>query len=70
MEDLAMAVNTPKKVFPGTENENRNETEEQPNISFKITSCQALQLLPLTQFVKIHQCKTLQLLLPTQCSRI
>ena len=37
MEDLATAVNTPKKVFPGTENENRNETEEQPNISFKIT---------------------------------
>ena len=37
MEDLAMAVNTPKKVFPGTENENRNETEEQSNISFKIT---------------------------------
>ena len=37
MEDLATVVNTPKKVFPGTENENRNETEEQPNISFKIT---------------------------------
>ena len=37
MEDLATAVNSPKKVFPGTENENRNETEEQPNISFKIT---------------------------------
>ena len=38
MEDLAMAVNTPKKVFTGTENENRNETEEQPNISFNVTS--------------------------------
>ena len=37
-EDLAMAVNAPKKVFPGTENENCNETEERPNISFKITS--------------------------------
>ena len=37
MEDLATAVNSPKKVFTGTENENRNETEEQPNISFKIT---------------------------------
>ena len=37
MEDLATVVNTPKKVFPGTENENRNETEEQPNISFEIT---------------------------------
>ena len=38
MEDLETAVNTPKKVFPGTQNENRNETEEQPNISFNITS--------------------------------
>ena len=40
MEGLASAVNTPKKVFPGTENENRNETclEEQPNISFNVTS--------------------------------
>ena len=38
MEDLATAVNTPKKVFPETENENRNETEEQPNISFDIAS--------------------------------
>ena len=38
MEDLATAVNTPKKVFPGTENKNCNETEEQPSISFKITS--------------------------------
>ena len=38
MEDLATAVNSSKKVFTGTENENRNETEEQPNISFKITS--------------------------------
>ena len=35
--DLAMVVNTPKKVFPRTENENCNGTEEQPNISFKIT---------------------------------
>ena len=38
MEDLETAVNTPNKVFPGTENENRNDTEEQPNISFNITS--------------------------------
>ena len=38
MEDLETAVNTPKKVFPGAENENRNETEEQQSISFKITS--------------------------------
>ena len=37
MEDLATAVNTPNKVFPGAENENRNKTEE-PNISFNITS--------------------------------
>ena len=42
MEDLATAVNTtavntPKKFYPGTENENRNETEAQPNISFNIT---------------------------------
>ena len=36
MEDLETAVNTPKKVFPGVENENRNETEEQQSISFKI----------------------------------
>ena len=34
MEDLAMVVNTAKKVFPGTENENRNETKEEPKISF------------------------------------
>ena len=70
MEDLAMAVNTPKKVFPGAENENHNETEEQPNISFNVTSLPGLQLLPLTQFVKIHQCQTLQLLLLAQCSRV
>ena len=38
MKDLATTANTPKKVFPGAENENRNETEEQPNISFNITS--------------------------------
>ena len=33
-----MAVNTPKKVFPGAENENRNETEEQQNINLNVTS--------------------------------
>ena len=38
MEDLATAVNTPKKFFLGTENESRNETEAQPNVSFNITS--------------------------------
>ena len=40
MEDLATAVNTPKKVFLRAENENCNKTglEEQPNITFNITS--------------------------------
>ena len=40
IEDLTTAVNTPKKVFPGAETENRNKTdlEEQPNISFNVTS--------------------------------
>ena len=40
MEDLATAVNTPKKVFLRAENENYNKTglEEQPNITFNITS--------------------------------
>ena len=38
MEDLATVVNTAKKVFPGTENENRSETEEQLKISFNIIS--------------------------------
>ena len=40
IEDLATVVNTPKKVFPGAETENRNKTdlEEQVSISFNVTS--------------------------------
>ena len=55
MEDLATVVNTAKKVFPGTENGNRSETEEQLKISFNIISLPGPSL-SLTQFVKLHQC--------------